>query len=45
MSDSEFLPVWKKYPGVAEKMIKAQLPKSRAVRMDADINIDREVCA
>ncbi|MFH0725399.1 MAG: hypothetical protein V2B19_03430, partial [Pseudomonadota bacterium] len=25
LSDSEFLPVWKKYPGVAEKTIKAQL--------------------
>ncbi|MFH0729773.1 MAG: hypothetical protein V2B19_25950 [Pseudomonadota bacterium] len=23
MSDSEFLPVWKKYPGVAGTMIKA----------------------
>jgi hypothetical protein len=23
LSDSEFLPVWKKYPGVAETMIKA----------------------
>jgi hypothetical protein len=23
LSDSEFLPVWKKYPGVAEIMIKA----------------------
>ncbi|MFH0724777.1 MAG: hypothetical protein V2B19_00230 [Pseudomonadota bacterium] len=23
MSDSEFLPVWKKYPGVAGAMIKA----------------------
>ncbi|MFH0728504.1 MAG: hypothetical protein V2B19_19470 [Pseudomonadota bacterium] len=23
MSDSEFLPVWKKYPGVADTMIKA----------------------
>ncbi|MFH0724841.1 MAG: hypothetical protein V2B19_00550 [Pseudomonadota bacterium] len=25
MSDSEFLPVWKKYPGVAGTMIKAVL--------------------
>jgi hypothetical protein len=23
LSDSEFLPVWKKYPGVADMMIKA----------------------
>jgi hypothetical protein len=23
LSDSEFLPVWKKYPGVADTMIKA----------------------
>jgi hypothetical protein len=27
LSDSEFLPVWKKYPGVAEKMIKAAFRK------------------
>ncbi|MFH0726706.1 MAG: hypothetical protein V2B19_10210 [Pseudomonadota bacterium] len=25
LSDSEFLPVWKKYPGVADTMIKAFL--------------------
>jgi hypothetical protein len=25
LSDSEFLPVWKKYPGVADTMIKAIL--------------------
>ncbi|MFH0730129.1 MAG: hypothetical protein V2B19_27765 [Pseudomonadota bacterium] len=24
LSDSEFLPVWKKYPGVADTMIKAK---------------------
>ncbi|MFH0727381.1 MAG: hypothetical protein V2B19_13715 [Pseudomonadota bacterium] len=24
MSDSEFLPVWKKYPGVVDTMIKAE---------------------
>ena len=24
LSDSEFLPVWKKYPGVADTMIKAE---------------------
>ncbi|MFH0728993.1 MAG: hypothetical protein V2B19_21975 [Pseudomonadota bacterium] len=28
MSDSEFLPVWKKYPGVAGTMIKAKFPES-----------------
>jgi hypothetical protein len=26
LSDSEFLPVWKKYPGVAGTMIKAEIP-------------------
>ncbi|MFH0727521.1 MAG: hypothetical protein V2B19_14425 [Pseudomonadota bacterium] len=29
MSDSEFLPGWKKYPGVAETMIKASIPMTR----------------
>jgi hypothetical protein len=27
LSDSEFLPVWKKYPGVAETMIMAAMPR------------------
>jgi hypothetical protein len=28
LSDSEFPPVWEKYPGVAEKMIKALRPQN-----------------
>ncbi|MFH0725106.1 MAG: hypothetical protein V2B19_01905 [Pseudomonadota bacterium] len=30
MSDSEFLPVWKKYPGVADTMIMAHMGKNPA---------------
>jgi hypothetical protein len=32
LSDSEFLPVWKKYPGVADTMIKAGMYLSRLGR-------------
>jgi hypothetical protein len=31
LSDSEFLPVWKKYPGVADAMIKAGFLLARFV--------------
>jgi hypothetical protein len=33
LSDSEFLPVWKKYPGVADTMTKAK--KSPTLAKDA----------
>jgi hypothetical protein len=37
LSDSEFLPVWKKYPGAADTMIKAELFEIGKLRICREI--------